>query len=59
MRPHPGPCFATDLRHELNTGCVITIAKKNLLAAITPLGDVVRIKRNNNASHPGYLVTSL
>jgi len=38
---------------------VIEVAEEHSPATIAPLGNVVRSKRNHNASHPGRFDTSL
>jgi hypothetical protein len=59
IRPHSHIRLAAKLRYLFKVGETIVVAKKRLLAVIPPLGDVVRIIRNNNTRHPDHLVTSM
>jgi hypothetical protein len=57
--PHQGPGLAAGPGHELNVAGIVIVTKKRPLATMAPLGYRVRVKRHNNCSRPGHLVTSL
>jgi len=50
ISPDLDPVSAAPLPHQVQVALVILIAKERLLAAVSPLGDVVWQTRDNNTS---------